>query len=134
MKTELSYFGTWKESSLIGTKRHLILIIPTTISVFILNTIIFPNSSLKYRLISAFFIATWLASALGVQNSTVLSSSAVYGGLVFFVIYSCILGTIYIEKDISVRTIILILLFSFVLGALNSTLIYYTGPTFKYLK
>ena len=138
MKTELSYFGNWKNSSKVGTIRHLISFIPTFISAYIINTILFPETSVKHRVLSALFISIWLASTLGVQNSIDLKSSVVYGALVFFVVYSCIVGTLYLsvanEVNIDLMTVLLVLGLATLFGGLNSMLLYYVAPTFTYLK
>jgi hypothetical protein len=141
MKTELSYFGNWKNSSKVGTIRHLISFIPTFISAYIINTILFPESLVKHRVLSALFISIWLASALGVQNSVILVNSIVYGALVFFVVYSCIVGTLYLSEaseasvpNIDLMTVLLVLGLATLFGGLNSMLLYYVAPTFTYLK
>jgi hypothetical protein len=134
MKTELSYFGNWKDSSKIGTIRHLILLIPTTLTALIINVILFPDVDLKYQLLSSIFIAIWLASALGVQNSIDLIPTITYASLVFFVVYACIAGTLTLNNNIKIDKLAIAIVTATILGGLNGLLIYYTGPVFKYLK
>jgi hypothetical protein len=134
MKTELSYFGNWKDSSKIGTIRHLILLIPTTLTALIINVILFPDVELEYQLLSSIFIAIWLASALGVQNSIDLIPTITYASLVFFVVYACIAGTLALNNNIKIDKLAIATVTATILGGLNGLLIYYTGPVFKYLK
>jgi len=134
MKTELSFFGNWEDSSSIGTIRAFIVLIPITISAFIINYNLFPKASLNNKLISSFFIAIFLVSVIGVQNSISLEPTVTYGALSFLVIYSCITISLWLTKKYKIIKLIQSVLIATIFGALNGILIYYTGPTFKYLE
>lgn len=134
MRTELSYFGTWKDSSRIGTIRYLIVIVPVMLVALGLNKLLVPNAKLVNNVIASVVIAIWLASALGVQNSVNLKNSMVYGGLVFFVVYSVVTTTIWLSNDELKLTELGVPFLAFIGGALCSLLIYFTAPTFDYLK
>ncbi len=133
MKTQLSYLGSWNDSSSVGTKRYLLLLIPTTISVYIINMTMFPGISKTRNLITSFFISIWLASVLGVQNSVSLVPTVSYGALSFFVIYVCIATSLWLTEMYKIKELILPVILGTVFGALNGLFIYNVGPTFNYL-
>jgi hypothetical protein len=127
MKNRLTYFGDLEDSR-VGTIRGAIVFFPILIWVYCWNVFMFPGVSLKKLTICSLIISFMLSSAIGVQHKSKTIESVVYSALVFFVVYSCILGTLIVGgRHYTVAiTVIAATLFGGLCGLLVNQ-----GPQFK---
>ena len=136
--TELYYFNSWEVSSKVGTIRTFKIFPIVLLFTCILNYLILKSLNHKYFkknfvnfFVCSFIIAVLLVSAVGVENSTDLSASAIYGTLVFLVIYNITIITASMIKPISKIEAFGIVALASGFGAISSTLLYYWGPNFE---